>query len=96
MTILEYNPGNPYALVSLGVALEREGNYEQAIMVYQRLLTPPAGTNGAANPVPAHLIEIDKENLNHAKNLRQKLLISPKTFYHLDFLFLFLFVYYIL
>jgi hypothetical protein len=41
-------------------------------MVYQRLLEPPAGTNGAANPVPAHLIEIAKENLNHAKNLRQK------------------------
>lgn len=69
---LAVDPGNPYALVNLGVALEREGNYEQAIMVYQRLLEPPAGTNGAANPVPAHLIEIAKENLNHAKNLRQK------------------------
>ena len=70
------NPGNPYALVNLGVALERAGDYEGAIQVYQRFLAraggQAAGDGGPGYPVPQHLIEIAKENLNHAKNLNQK------------------------
>lgn len=73
---LDVDPGNPYALVNLGVALEREGDYEGAIQVYQRFLTraggQAAGDGGPGYPVPQHLIEIAKENLNHAKNLNQK------------------------
>ena len=57
-------------------ALEAQGDYEGAIQVYQRFLTraggQAAGDGGPGYPVPQHLIEIVKENLNHAKNLNQK------------------------
>jgi len=69
---LAVDPGNPYALVNLGVVFEREGNYEQAMQLYQRLIAQESGVGGAGNPAPEHLIEIAKENLNHAKNLSQK------------------------
>ncbi|MEJ2137330.1 MAG: type II secretion system secretin GspD [Desulfofustis sp.] len=73
---LAVDPGNPYALVNLGVAFEKEGDYERAIQLYERLLARAAGrapgSGGAGAAVPSHLVEIAKENLNHAKNLKQK------------------------
>ena len=73
---LAVDPGNPYALVNLGVTFEKEGDYERAIQLYERFLARAEGrvpgAGGADSTVPSHLVEIAKENLNHAKNLRQK------------------------
>lgn len=70
------DPGNPYALVNLGVVYEKEGQYDRAIRTYQQVINRyGGGTSGAGRVDPAvqpHLIKIAKENLNHAKNLRQK------------------------
>ncbi len=70
---LTIDPGNPYALVNLGVALEKEGEYEQAIQLYERVLSQAAVQDSESSVVvPPHLVKIAKENLNHAKNLRRK------------------------
>ncbi|MEJ2057027.1 MAG: tetratricopeptide repeat protein, partial [Desulfofustis sp.] len=73
---LKIDPGNPYALINLGVALEREGRFDQAISVYEELIQnaarPSPGGSGTSVSTLPHLVEIAKENLNHAKNLRQK------------------------
>jgi general secretion pathway protein D len=73
---LKIDPGNPYALINLGVALEREGRFDQAISVYEELIQnaarPSPGGSGTSVSTLPHLVEIAKENLNHAKSLRQK------------------------
>ena len=70
---LTIDPGNPYALVNLGVALEKEGEYGRAIQLYERVLSQAADQDsGSSGAVPPHLVKIAEENLNHAKNLRQK------------------------
>ena len=35
---LQVDDTNPYALINLGVAFEKDGNYEQAIQMYQRVV----------------------------------------------------------
>ncbi len=74
--VLKIDPGNPYALINLGTAFELEGDYDQAIGIYEKLIesgskTAPDAAGGTLL-VPAHLVEIAQENLSHAKNLRQK------------------------
>jgi len=65
---LNIDPTNPYTLINLGVVFEKEGKYDQAIEMYQKVIDTTVGDAA----VPAHLVEIAKENLNHAKNLMQK------------------------
>ncbi len=73
---LAIDPDNPYALLNLGVAYEKEGDYEQAITLYQKvidtgtaeaILAPQNGTAG-----PLHLLEIARGNIRHAKELMQR------------------------
>ncbi len=75
--VLKIDPGNPYALINLGVALEKEGRFDQAVSVYEELIqdatgTSPGGPGGSSVDTIPHLLEMAKENLNHARNLRQK------------------------
>lgn len=73
---LAVDPVNPYALINLGVAYEKAGEYERAVEMYQKLIDTRTDEmviieQGGEN-TSYHLIEIAKENLNHAKNLMQK------------------------
>ncbi|MBT8344786.1 MAG: tetratricopeptide repeat-containing protein [Desulfofustis sp.] len=46
---MSIDPGNPYALVNLGMAIEKEGEYEQAIQLHERVLVRTAGQDGGAS-----------------------------------------------
>ncbi len=68
---LQINPNNPYALINLGVAYEQEGNYPQAIQMYERVIetdtdlaaSPPQGYSGEN----LSLVEIARQNIEHVK-----------------------------
>ncbi len=73
---LSIDPDNPYALLNLGVAYEKEGDYEQAIVLYQKVIDTgtaeailaPQGTGAG----PVHLLDIARENIKHARDLMQR------------------------
>jgi len=73
---LVIDPVNPYALINLGVACEKSGEYERATELYRRLID--TGTRESViieqegRPDSYHLVEIAKENLKHAEKLMQK------------------------
>jgi len=73
---LAIDPVNPYALINLGVAHEKAGEYDRAAQLYRRLIE--TGTQESViveqggEPASYHLLEIAKENLKHAENLIQK------------------------
>jgi len=68
---LQIDGTNAYALINLGVVLEKEENYEQAIGMYQRVIetisaeaaTQPEAYSGRDLP----LLETARQNMEHAK-----------------------------
>lgn len=67
---LEFDDSNPYAMINLGVTLEREGNYGQAVDMYQRVIETiteeaaksPQGVGSSDLP----LLETARQNLDNA------------------------------
>lgn len=73
---LSIDPMNPYALINLGVAYEKDGEYDQAITIYQRVIDTNTDQavidpNGSVSG-PVHLIEIARENIKHVQKLKQQ------------------------
>lgn len=72
---LQINPNNPYALINLGVVFEKEGNYEQAITMYQRVIETNTDTvatsEEASDGVGLSLVEIARQNIEHVKETMQ-------------------------
>jgi general secretion pathway protein D len=54
---LEINPNNPYALLNLGVVYEAQGNREEAIKMYQKVIT--------LNPEDRAFESTDSEKIGH-------------------------------
>jgi len=73
---LSIDPNNPYALINLGVAYEKESSYQQAIQMYQRVIETE--TDQMANPPEGYqgddisLINIARENIEHVKQLMRQ------------------------
>lgn len=74
---LYYDSSNPYALINLGVTLEKEGDYDQAIDMYNRVIETitseaaksPEGLSNADLP----LLDTARQNIDNANlQLRQK------------------------
>ena len=69
---LQIDDGNTYALINLGVVLEKEGSYDQAIDMYQRVIETisaeaakqPEAYSGRDMP----LLETARQNMEHAKS----------------------------
>jgi general secretion pathway protein D len=72
---LEYDNTNPYALINLGVAFEKDGNYKQAIAMYQRVIE--AINMKAADSLQGYssqdlpLLETARQNIEHAREKMQ-------------------------
>lgn len=68
---LEINPDNPYALLNMGVIYEAEGNRDEAIEVYQKVITlnPPdrAFESTDSEKIGHKLSDIAKDNLKRLK-----------------------------
>ena len=73
---LSINPNNPFALINMGVAFEKEGAYPEAIEMYQKVIS--TGTDEVARSPEAHtgkelpLIQIARENIVHVRELMEK------------------------
>ena len=70
---LEINPDNPYALLNMGVVYEAQGNRDEAIKMYEKVITlnPEARAfeSTDSEKIGHKLSDIAKENL---KRLREK------------------------
>jgi general secretion pathway protein D len=64
---LDINPTSPYALMNLGVICEREGDTEQAIKYYQKVIDNAVdtgdGTSEGAGPTGRNLQKICRDNI---------------------------------
>jgi tetratricopeptide (TPR) repeat protein len=71
MKALYYDADNPYALINLGVTFEQDGNYQQAIGLYQRVIEAinkkaSASMQGySTQDLP--LLETARQNIDHAR-----------------------------
>ena len=54
---LEINPDNPYALLNLGVVYEAQGNRDEAIKMYEKVIT--------LNPEDRAFESTDSEKIGH-------------------------------
>jgi len=77
---LEVNPSNPYALFNLGLVYERQGNKEQAMLMYQKIialnLDVTGKTSGAPYRMEQSVVDLARERL--LKNLEEDLGASPQ------------------
>ena len=73
---LSVNPDNPFALINMGVAFEKEGAYPQAVEMYQKVISTgteevarsPEGYTGDDIP----LVKIARENIDHVREIMKK------------------------
>jgi tetratricopeptide (TPR) repeat protein len=64
---LNINPDNGYALLNLGLVHEKQGNTEQAIKLYQKIIALYQGDNNKASngriKIEQSLVDLTKERL---------------------------------
>jgi len=68
---LQFDAANPYALINLGVALEKDGSYEQAIQMYRRVIetinTRATESMQGYSSEDLPLLETARQNIDHAR-----------------------------
>ena len=68
---LQFDAANPYALINLGVALEQDGSYEQAIQMYRRVIetinTRATESMQGYSSQDLPLLETARQNIDHAR-----------------------------
>jgi len=73
---LYYDDSNPYALINLGVTMEKEGNYDQAIELYNRVIeTITAEAAKSLDGLTSRdlpLLDTARQNINNAEQLKRK------------------------
>jgi general secretion pathway protein D len=66
---LEINPDNPYAILNMGVIYEREGKRDEAIKMYERVISLNPADRDLSASTPERegrkLLDIAKDNLDN-------------------------------
>ncbi|MBW1806067.1 MAG: type II secretion system secretin GspD, partial [Deltaproteobacteria bacterium] len=74
---LEINPENPYAILNMGLIYETRGERDEAIRMYERLISldPDAKASSSTDPLQTgrKLTDIARDNLNNLLGSPQKL-----------------------
>ena len=68
---LKINPDNPYALINLGIVYEHEGNSDQAVRMYQRVLDLAGQGKNARDAAPGVDQALQNTARENLKQLRQ-------------------------
>lgn len=71
-TALQDDPGNPYALINMGVVSERQGNTREALHYYQSVITLGSKDTATSASDPekrgAPLVQIAMENIERLQS----------------------------